>query len=477
MAHRLVVNPGTSQAWEFQLKPGPNRIGRGEQNDVRINHPSVSTVHCEIDVTPGEVRLKDLGSTNGTFADQQPVSEVQLRSGQLLQLGSVGVLVELAQQAEPTATPVAAPPPPIRVSVTLPAAQAARAAPLTPVAPTAAAATKLRIGISKPAESVESSPPPALTPAPPVVPSPPVHRQVGPAFCKFHSRTPARFFCSHCNKYFCDLCVNTRASHGGPGKFCRTCGHECEAVQVQAPSPGGGRGFYSRLPGAFVYPFRGFGVLILIVATIAFSALNFVSGGLFGIFVRIALYGFVFLFMQNIIHTTTSDEKEPLTMPGADDFGGAFVSLAGTIVVSFGLAIGLVVARFFDAPIPAAAIIAATILGCLYFPMAFLAVAMKDSVMAANPLVVIPTILKIPLEYLVTSLLLLSVFGVRMLGNMMSGLAGGVSLSTRDMSVLFMFMGIKALWAFASVYLLTVSMRILGLLYVAKKHKFGWFSR
>ena len=44
------------------------------------------------------------------------------------------------------------------------------------------------------------------------------------------------------------------------------------------------------------------------------------------------------------------------------------------------------------------------------------------------------------------------------------------------MSTLFMALAAQAVWALVSVYLLTVTMRILGLLYLTKKHKFGWFS-
>jgi hypothetical protein len=126
--------------------------------------------------------------------------------------------------------------------------------------------------------------------------------------------------------------------------------------------------------------------------------------------------------------------------------------------------------------VPVAAIIAAGVFGCLYFPMSFLAVAMKDTVMAANPLLVIPAIFKMPLEYLVASVLLMSVFALRQLGNIVSSVAEGVTFSTRDMSVLFLAIGVQAAWAFGSIYLLTVSMRILGLLYISKKERFGWFS-
>jgi hypothetical protein len=91
-------------------------------------------------------------------------------------------------------------------------------------------------------------------------------------------------------------------------------------------------------------------------------------------------------------------------------------------------------------------------------------------------MVVIPAILKAPLEYFVTSILLTGVFGVRLLGNFVSMGASSVSYATRDMSTLFIALGVKAIWSFASVYLLTVGMRILGLLYLTKKHKLGWFS-
>jgi hypothetical protein len=83
--------------------------------------------------------------------------------------------------------------------------------------------------------------------------------------------------------------------------------------------------------------------------------------------------------------------------------------------------------------------------------------------------------IKTPVQYLVASTLLMSVFGARQLGSMLSGEAGSVSLSTREMSVLFMAMGVQAAWAFVSVYLLTVNMRILGLFYNANKEKLGWF--
>lgn len=95
MSHRLLVNAGTPQAWEIQLKPGINRIGRGEDNDFVINHQSISTHHCEITVSDAAVLLKDLGSTNGTFVERVPVTEFRIQNGQHIQFGAVGMTFEV----------------------------------------------------------------------------------------------------------------------------------------------------------------------------------------------------------------------------------------------------------------------------------------------------------------------------------------------------------------------------------------------
>jgi hypothetical protein len=94
MSNRLIINPGTPQAWQIELKPGLNRIGRTDENDFSIPHQSVSTHHCEITVTDTTVTLKDLGSTNGTFVERVPVTEFKLHNGQHVQFGSVDMVFE-----------------------------------------------------------------------------------------------------------------------------------------------------------------------------------------------------------------------------------------------------------------------------------------------------------------------------------------------------------------------------------------------
>jgi hypothetical protein len=105
MSHRLIVNPGTPQAWAIELQPGVNRIGCTDDNDFTINHTSLSSQHCEITVTEQGVALKDLGSTNGTFVERVPVTEMQLQPGHQLQLGAVTMIYE-SDEPPPLPDPV-----------------------------------------------------------------------------------------------------------------------------------------------------------------------------------------------------------------------------------------------------------------------------------------------------------------------------------------------------------------------------------
>ena len=73
------------------------------------------------------------------------------------------------------------------------------------------------------------------------------------------------------------------------------------------------------------------------------------------------------------------------------------------------------------------------------------------------------------------TILVIGVYGIRQLAYSFMAGAAAVSYSTRSMAVLFTTFGIRALFSLGNVYLLTVSMRILGLLYVSKKEKLGWF--
>jgi hypothetical protein len=472
---RLVVNPDTPQAWEIQLKPGANTFGRNPTNDFTISDPSVSGSHCQITVTDDAAVIQDLDSTNGTFVNRAPVQTATLQSGQSVQLGGVEMVFYGGAGGPPTPSPPPAPP-------------AARMRPAIRVAAPAAPADALPVAalvVDEPTADAAPPPLPVRIAAPPA--EPPVafapeatagteHLQSGPRMCKFHSKSPAKYLCRKCNRSFCELCVVSRTIGGVVKKNCRSCGVECIPLHTQAARPKAAKGFYGRLPGVLIYPFRGTGLLVLIAGTLVLAGLD-AMGGFFSVLIMMLAYGYLFSYMQNIIHATAAEEQQMPDLPGMDGLFGAFFTLLGTILIPFGVPIALLVARFFEVDIPTSAILITGILGSFYFPMAFLAVAMKDTVMAANPLIVFPSILKVPLEYFVTAILFASIFGISQLGKLLMSGVDSVTYSTTSVSVVLATLGIKAIWKFVSVYLLTVNMRILGLLYLTKKDKLGWFSR
>jgi hypothetical protein len=238
---KLVVNAGTPQAREFELKPGTNYLGRGFANDFKIEDPSVSGSHAQIVLNGGAVMVKDLGSTNGTFINRSPVTEAALQSGQLLRLGGVEMLFQCEAAASVAVSSVvpgltAMPPAPRTngVRVTAPSAPppvprlsspAIAAAPAPPVA-----ATLMTAG----------SPPPAPPAAPPLAPAivpGMVDAPPGMTTCKYHPKTAGQWLCQSCRLLFCSLCVSTRRTEAGTGYFCRKCATECVPVKVNYVAP------------------------------------------------------------------------------------------------------------------------------------------------------------------------------------------------------------------------------------------------
>src|SRR6266566_4681547 len=111
---RLLIQRGASGTQEIVLKPGANRLGRNEQNDLPINDPTVSGFHCEIAFEQDTVIVRDLGSTNGTFINSVPIRQAILEPGQTLRLGRVELFFP-ADAPPPTTTVSGSPPAGARV--------------------------------------------------------------------------------------------------------------------------------------------------------------------------------------------------------------------------------------------------------------------------------------------------------------------------------------------------------------------------
>ncbi len=63
-------------------------IGRGPDNTIVINNPSVSARHAQLQLAGETYRLKDLGSTNGTRVNGKPVTETLLSFDDRIRFGA-----------------------------------------------------------------------------------------------------------------------------------------------------------------------------------------------------------------------------------------------------------------------------------------------------------------------------------------------------------------------------------------------------
>ena len=74
--------------------PGNVVIGRDEQCDIIVDSPLVSRRHAEIEVTGRWVRIRDLGSSNGTFVGDRQITDQILANGDVVRFGRVEFLYE-----------------------------------------------------------------------------------------------------------------------------------------------------------------------------------------------------------------------------------------------------------------------------------------------------------------------------------------------------------------------------------------------
>jgi hypothetical protein len=175
---RLLIKTAGLENRTLELRLGVNRVGRRPDSDFPISHPSVSSNHCELILSGDGVRLRDCGSTNGSFINGNPVTEAWLLPGQEVKLGDVEFFVENTE-----------------VNVAIPQ-------------------------FERPSQ----------------LPPPPVVLPDGALSCPRHTETHATYKCTHCNEVMCNACVRVMRRKGGQPLFlCVLCSHKCEPIMVAQP--------------------------------------------------------------------------------------------------------------------------------------------------------------------------------------------------------------------------------------------------
>ncbi len=367
----LIANNSEASISRLPLRPGINLVGRAEGNHHVIPHGSVSSRHCEIVWHDGVISVRDLGSTNGTFIDDQPVQQQPLAHGQRLRFGGVEYLLEAPETAAPRPT-------------------------------------GLRVNVVQHVQTVE-------TVAAPVV------------------------------------------AHTAQ-----------ESIAAIRPAMYEEPNFYRLLPGTFGYPFKSKGIILLVIGAVVFLFLEFLAS--WSWLIKIISTGYLFAYMQRIVAFTAQGEDE---MPDFPEFGEwwsdiilPYLLFVGTWVASFAPAIAVyfLLKHSLEGPMLMVAIAVTVLFGAIYFPMALLAVAVSDSFVALSPHIVVPSMFRVFLPYVVTLLVVGVLVAVRVGGHF------GMLLIVDIPFLPEVVMG------FVSLYLLVVMMRVLGLLFRCYRAPLGWLG-
>ncbi len=82
---------------DFPVGPRPVVIGRKPDADIRIPLSDVSRAHCQVAQRDGQVLIRDLGSSNGTFVNDQRITEKEatMGPGDRLRVGPVQFTVQI----------------------------------------------------------------------------------------------------------------------------------------------------------------------------------------------------------------------------------------------------------------------------------------------------------------------------------------------------------------------------------------------
>ena len=104
-AFRLIIRTGPNPGMTFDLTKEVTMFGRDVTNDVVLGDAEVSRQHARLTRTPAGFVLEDLGSTNGTFVNNERLAAPRVLSpGDLLGLGENVTLTFDSTSPEAAAT-------------------------------------------------------------------------------------------------------------------------------------------------------------------------------------------------------------------------------------------------------------------------------------------------------------------------------------------------------------------------------------
>ncbi len=100
---KLIVLSEQFRGKNFELIQEKYICGRLDNCDITLKDPTVSSRHCEFVRNGSSFTLRDLNSTNGTRVNNVPISEQELKSSDILQVGGIEILFDCEDKSVSTA--------------------------------------------------------------------------------------------------------------------------------------------------------------------------------------------------------------------------------------------------------------------------------------------------------------------------------------------------------------------------------------
>jgi hypothetical protein len=424
----LKIISGDLAGSAYTVGGGALKVGRAEGNDLCMADVSVSSRHCEVALDPsGNLLVRDLDSTNGTFIEGQRVREAFVQPGQRLRLGNLEMLFEAEVVAEEGFVDAA----PVTLNL-----------PPPPIAP-------MRVSGGVPTTV-------AVTTAPAVA---------GPNDCVNHPGVRAKLVCSKCGRKACAQCTNQKKLGMTIVDFCQACGGPCKKAEVVAREAAAAaslpKSFGQAVMASFKFPFMGNGLIVLVCGTLFYSFMDLLLrfAFIYAIPLVVITYGYLFAYMQKIVVCSAAGDAEPPGWPEISDIWAdiiqPFFQLLVILVISFLPAflvwfqMGALAGQF------------ALVLSMVYFPMALLGVAMSDSFACLNPLFILSSVMKAPKQYIVACLAFGLVLFLR------------IYLHEKIYGIPVPLVGFLLYW-FIFLVALIIQMRVLGIFYYTNRRALGW---
>lgn len=294
--------------------------------------------------------------------------------------------------------------------------------------------------------------------------------------CKKHSETDALYYCMGCGGYFCQECVYINEGNIAVPYTCRSCGGRCEKmarresnVEAGQPevssireieSPTTITSFWAEFIPSFIYPFRKNGKWLVLIGSVFFAMLFALArmAWLFGLPLLLILVSYLLEYMLTVLETSAYGSNEPPEFPGMNDWAEMIFGQFFLIILAGLVCFAPAVIYVFKTQSIDAVFWALLLLGEFIYPMIFLIIAITGRFAAFNPLLIISSILKAPIQYIA----IVAVFaGISYLRNLSQ-------VSLMKIPVLGFFIG-----EFITFYSMIVQMRLLGIFYRSNEQSFS----